>query len=165
MKVALRISALIGLFAVLISCGSAVADEAAPGGLECGASDAGLFGKYCYLKPSTQFLGVALGQEPGKAFRGLCVAANAVNAKKWALFTPDNQRHFVSFREIRCSDFEYFQQANMWIIWSFGSPCAAGLKRTMSVTIRGDRIASMRVSCRGRIDDLTDYVLPTKVPD
>ena len=164
MKNGLRLGVLIGLLGLLIGCNRIAPDGAPPDGLECGSSDWGLFGKFCSLKPSAQFLGVALGQEPRAAFRGLCANSKAVNANNWALFTPDYQRHFVSGREIRCSDLQYFQQANSWLMWSHGEPCATGSPRTISVFIRDKRVAGIHVSCRGLFEDVMDYLLAPKVP-
>lgn len=164
MKNALRVCALIALSELMASCDRVAPDWIAPSGLECGSSDWGLFGKFCSLKPSKQFLGISLGQASENAFRGFCATSNAVNARKWILLTFDHKKTFVGGRAIRCSDSQYFRQSNMWLIWSRGEPCATGSDRTIDVSMRDGRVHNMSVNCRGLIDDLADDLFGPKVP-
>lgn len=151
----------IPLFAILLLL-LAGCDAPAPSGLTCEWSAGGLYARSCAVEGNDAFLGVALGMEKHAAFEALCAKASAGAIKRWMIIVHKQGKlgRILSTRTLRCSDWVWLQQSDIWMLQTAGAPCDQDAPRRAVVDLAANRVFRVHVWCEGKLKGSPSDLLP-----
>ena len=100
-------------------------------------------------------LGLSMAMDKQAAFQVLCQNGKVTS---WLLVTETDGRYYGR-RQVACSDWEYFGQANFWDIQTGAAGCVDGTAQHVVINFVSGKLARTDVWCEGteaHLDTLWD---------